>query len=353
MSENFPEKLLTWYAENTRDLPWRGMSDPYAVLVSEVMLQQTRVTAVIPYFERWMARFPTLQSLAEASQEEVLSLWEGLGYYRRARALHRAAGMVMEDYGGTLPGDAQTLRTLPGIGRYTAAALASIAFGADEPALDGNIRRVLSRFFNVTIPIHTSAGEKRLWALAGEHLPAHASRYNQALMDLGALVCTSRTPNCSRCPVKGGCQARVLGIQEERPVRKAKSPIPHHTVTAAVIPQAGRVLIARRPPDGLLGGMWEFPGGTQEAGESLSACLRREIQEELGVEIAVGETLGVYDHAYTHFRITLHAFQCQLVTEEIQLREHTDWKWAGVGELDGYPMGKIDRQIARYLQRNQ
>lgn len=346
----FPEKLLAWYAQHGRDLPWRGASAPYAIWISEVMLQQTRVATVIPYFERWMARFPTLASLAEATQEEVLTLWEGLGYYRRARALHQAAGIVMAEHGGSLPRDAKTLQTLPGIGRYTAAALASIAFGKDEPALDGNIRRVLSRYFNVTEPIHTSVGETLLWALAGEHLPAgQASIYNQALMDLGAQVCTPRGPDCPHCPLRDGCQARELEIQEERPVREKKSPIPHKTVTAAVIPQEERVLLARRPPEGLLGGMWEFPGGTQEPGESLSDCLAREIHEELGVVITVGEKLGTYQHAYTHFRITLHAFWCQLVTREIKLAEHTAWAWVPVNELAGYPMGKIDRQIAQQL----
>ena len=352
MDNIFPDKLLVWYVDHARDLPWREMSDPYAIWVSEIMLQQTRVTTVIPYFERWMERFPSLEILAESTQEEVLILWEGLGYYRRARALHRAARVVAEAYGGEIPRDAKTLQKLPGIGRYTAAALASIAFGQDEPALDGNIRRVLSRYFNVTDPIHTSVGENRLWSLVEEYLPqGEASAYNQALMDLGALICLPKNPTCSHCPLRCGCQAKALDLQEERPVRKKKASIPHHTVTAAVIFQNGNVLLARRSQDGLLGGMWEFPGGKQESGESLSDCLAREIKEELGVAIQVGEMLGVFNHAYTHFRVTLHAFWCQLLTDEIKLSVHTDWAWAPLSNLDEYPMGKIDRQIATKIQQ--
>lgn len=332
-------------------MPWRGHPDPYAVWVSEIMLQQTRVETVIPYFERWMARFPTLQALAQANQHEVLQAWEGLGYYSRARSLHSAAQKVVGELGGEIPTQAAELRRLPGVGRYTAGAIASIAFGRDEPALDGNIRRVLARLFNVELQLGSPSAEQHFWELAGQILPpGRAGEMNQALMDLGATLCVPRAPDCAVCPLTELCQARLLGVQEQRPVTKPTAPVPHYLVTAAVIHRAdGRFLLARRPEKGLLGGLWEFPGGKLEAGEDLPTCLRREIREELGVEVEIGGALGVYRHAYTHFRVTLHAFACRIILGEVQALHASQLCWAGEEELRSYPMGKIDRRIARRI----
>jgi A/G-specific adenine glycosylase len=361
MSENIASCLLDWYAEHARQLPWRGHADPYFVWVSEIMLQQTRVETVIPYFLHWIERFPIVQSLADASEQEVLSAWEGLGYYSRARSLHKAAQIIVKEFASQLPQDVDQLRRLPGIGRYTAGAIASIAFGKDEPALDGNIRRVLARLFNVSEPARSPVGEQRLWELAQTHLPAgQAGNYNQALMDLGAMLCTPRAPNCVNCPLAHLCQAFALGVQEERPVMDKKKPIPHYTVTAAVIQQPTSpqqdyplqelpVLLARRPSHGLLGGLWEFPGGKLQDGEDLPTCLRREICEELGVDISVGEAFGIYKHAFTHFRITLHAFLCRLEDGTPQPLEASEIRWVKPKDLTAYPMGKIDRQIASRL----
>ena len=350
MHTPFSKKILDWYDSHARELPWRGISDSYTVWISEIMLQQTRIETVIPYFERWMDQFPTVYELAAASQKDVLNLWEGLGYYSRARNLHRAAQVVVQKFGGNLPDDPEELRSLPGIGRYTAGAIASIAFGLDEAALDGNIRRVLARVFNVDVPARSIDGEKRLWSLAEENLPpGKAGNYNQALMDLGATVCTPKSPNCERCPLEELCQAYALGIQEQRPVKKTKSIIPHHTVTAAVIHRDGHILVVQRPDRGLLGGMWEFPGGKTEPGESLDACLKREICEELNMDIQVGEPFGIYEHAYTHFKVTLHAFSCTIIQGEPDLHEHKALRWLAPIEMEDYPMGKIDRQIARKL----
>ncbi|MCX7608440.1 MAG: A/G-specific adenine glycosylase [Anaerolineales bacterium] len=347
------EKLLAWYEKHARSLPWRNVSDPYAIWISEVMLQQTRVEAVIPYFERWMKRFPTVADLAAAPEQDVLALWEGLGYYRRARNLHQAARIIMAKYGGQIPRELSALRRLPGVGRYTAAAIASIAYGLDVATLDGNLKRVLARLFNIEEPVDTPAGEKRLWALAEQHLPrGRAGDYNQALMDLGATLCLPRAPRCPLCPVNEFCQARALGVQESRPVRQPKKETPHYTVTAAVIRRNGRVLLAQRPSRGLLGGLWEFPGGKVEPGESLPEALRREIREELAVDIQVGAPLGVYRHAYTHFRITLHAFLCSLDVGEPRPLEAPALAWVDLASLEDYPMGKVDRLIARQLMRN-
>ena len=346
----FSEQILNWYTRQGRKLPWRGSLNPYAVWVSEIMLQQTRVETVIPYFENWMRRFPTIADLAEASEQEVLSAWEGLGYYSRARNLNKAARIIMEKYGGELPGDVSALRSLPGIGRYTVGAIASMAFGQDEATLDANIRRVFARVFNVDQAADSAAGEDILWKLAEAHLPkGQAGDFNQALMDLGATVCLSKRPRCLICPLSGLCMAYQLGIQEQRPVLKPKAEVPHYIVSAAVIRRGGKVLLARRPSKGLLGGMWEFPGGKTEQDETLEGCLVREIREELDASIQVGEPFGVYQHAYTHFRITLHAFFCHLIEGEPKPIEAAELAWVSPGELQHYPMGKVDRQIARKL----
>jgi A/G-specific adenine glycosylase len=228
--------------------------------------------------------------------------------------------------------------------------VASIAFGQPAPTLDGNIRRVLSRVFNVSEDARSPAGERRLWALAAEQLPAdRPGDYNQALMDLGATICTPHTPSCPLCPLAFACQAYALGLQAQRPVLAPRPALPHITVTAAIIQQDGQVLIAQRPPYGLLGSLWEFPGGKQQDGEDLPTCLRREICEELGAEIEVGALAGVYRHAYTHFRLTLHAFYCRLQSGEPRPVEVAALRWVLPGKLADYPMGKVDRQIARKL----
>jgi A/G-specific adenine glycosylase len=348
----FSSIILDWYSKHGRVLPWRGHPDPYAIWVSEIMLQQTRVETVIPYFERWMSRFQGIKELAAASEQDVLSQWEGLGYYSRARNIYKAAKMILEKYDGELPRDLSELRKIPGIGRYTAGAIASIAFGMNEPTLDGNLRRVFSRVFNINESADSPAGEKILWGLAETHLPKrHAVDFNQALMDLGALICLPHNPSCSSCPLKSLCMAKALGLQEQRPVMKPKIKVPQFVVTAAVIRRNGKILLAKRPSKGLLGGMWEFPGGKVERGEDLGACLIREIREELGVVIRVGNAIGIYRHAYTHFRITLHAFECKLADGKLKAIEVERFVWIAPSEMNDYPMGKVDRLIAGDLQK--
>ncbi|HKJ27417.1 MAG TPA: A/G-specific adenine glycosylase [Anaerolineales bacterium] len=350
----FSSPLIRWYRREKRDFPWRDDPHPYKVWVCEIMAQQTRLGTVLPYFDRWMAAFPTLSDLAAADQQAVLNLWEGLGYYSRARNLHKAAQMVMDKHGGKLPANRPELEALPGIGRYTAGAIASIAFGLDEAVVDGNVKRVLARIFEVEEAVDTTQGTKTIWALAEAHLPVgQAADYNQALMELGARVCTPRQPDCEHCPAAGLCRANQHGRQTDLPVKKPKQKTPHYTVTASVIQRDGRVLIAQRPQDALLGGMWEFPGGKREGRESLANCLKREILEELGVKIEVGEKIGIFKHAYSHFKVTLHAYYSQLGngTLEPQSLEHQTLHWVSLAELDDYPMGKIDRQISLELQK--
>ncbi len=347
---DFSKALLNWYDQNARVLPWRSHPSPYRTWVSEIMLQQTQVDSVIPYFERFMQRFPDLESLAQAEQSEVLSLWEGLGYYARARNLHKAAMLVMAKHGGKLPSTAKELMQLPGVGRYTAGAIASIAFGQAEPALDANIRRVYSRLVALEAPLRSSASEAQLWAFAHETCPEErAGDFNQALMDLGASICLPNHPLCGQCPLQPACQAFQLGKQNSIPVVEKKPPVPHYIVTAAVIQQDGLVLIQRRPQKGLLAGLWEFPGGKLEGSDAdLSACLHREILEEIGAAVVVGNAFGVYKHAYTHFRITLHAFLCQLEDGQ-EISETDSLRWVEPFHLSEFAMGKVDRQIADQL----
>jgi A/G-specific adenine glycosylase len=352
--KRLPPRLLSWYRGNKRTLPWRDLprADPYAVWVSEIMLQQTRVETVIPYFERWMRLFPDIGALAGASEQAVLNAWEGLGYYSRARNLYQAAKIVTDQYGGEIPRDLDELRKLPGIGRYTLGAIASIAFDMDAAALDGNIKRVYARLFDVNEPVDSPAGEKILWKLADENLPkGEAGDYNQALMDLGAMICVPKNPRCLICPIMELCKARKAGTQEQRPVMKPKKAVPHYIHAAGVIMRGGRVLVAQRPSKGLLGGMWEFPNGRvsgdpgRELPKALKMGYKLSVRAKLGGNIQNKKALGVVQHAYTHFKVTVYAFECELVS----ISKNKNLKWISLQELGDYPMGKIDRQIAKMI----
>lgn len=338
--------LLAWYERTAADLPWRASHDAYRVWLSEIMLQQTQVETVKPYYERFLTAYPTVSDLAAAPLDDVLKLWEGLGYYSRARNLHRAAQAVAAQ-GGDFPRTVDGLLALPGIGRYTAGAIASIAFGVRAPVLDGNVIRVYARLLDLPDDVTQTATQAKLWDQAEAWLPdQRAGDYNQALMDLGRLVCKPKKPLCGQCPIRDHCLAYQRGTQDERPVKKAKAPTPHYDVTAGMIwNERGELLIAQRPLDGLLGGLWEFPGGKQEDGETLQDCLQRELREELAIEVEVGELFTRVEHGFTHFRITLHAFTCRYVSGEPQALGVRDWKWVLPTDLSRYSFGKADRQV--------
>ena len=356
-------RLVAWHNEHQRDLPWRhapaGRRDPYSVWISEIMAQQTRVETVRDYYARWMAAFPTVEALAAADLQDVLKVWEGLGYYARARNLHKAARIVAEEHGGILPAERRTLLALPGIGDYTVGAILSLAFNQPEPVLDGNVKRVLSRLADIDRPIDDRATLKLLWALARAVVEAapkgSAGACNEALMELGATICTPTGPRCLICPLAPHCQAAANGTQHARPVMPPRKRTPHYDVAAGVIwqgrPYASPLLIAQRPHDGMLGGLWEFPGGKREPEDrSLEACLKREIEEELAVTIAVGDPLTTVRHAYTHFRITLHAFHARHVDGQPQASGCDNWRWVGLEELAAFPMPVTDRKIVAALR---
>ena len=343
--------LLEWYSIQGRDLPWRRSRDPYAIWVSEIMLQQTQVKTVIPYYDRWLAQFPTLQTLASADQQQVLKLWQGLGYYARARNLHRAAQDIVSQHHGIFPTDLPTAVSLPGIGRTTAGGILSAAFDQPTPILDGNVKRVLARLVALSVP--TSKAIAQLWQLSSALLdPAHPRDFNQAWMDLGATVCLPRSPLCDRCPWQPHCCAYHQGIQTEIPMTETRAPIPRKMIGVAVIwNDAGQILIDRRKPNGLLGGLWEFPGGKVELGETIPDCIQREIQEELGIEIEVGDRLIIIDHTYSHFHVTLNVHHCKHLSGEPQAIECDEIRWVELADLDSYPFPKANLQIIEALRQ--
>ena len=272
--EAIHERLLAWFDDHKRDLPWRRVRDPYGVWISEIMLQQTRVGTVAPYYRRWMERFPDVVTLADADQDDVLRLWSGLGYYARARNAHRSARMVRDSHRGVFPSTAAQLRSLPGVGPYTAAAVASIAFGEAAPAVDGNVRRVVARLFDLPDPSLAEARDR----VAGLIDTARPGDFNEAMMELGATVCRPRSPSCGTCPLAAGCRARIAGTVAKRPARRRRGPLPVRAwgVLVAVSP-GGRTLLVRRPPDGLLGGMWEFPGVELDGDDAGRGGVRRRV----------------------------------------------------------------------------
>ena len=350
----FRAQLLQWYRQNKRQTNWRESDDPYEVWISEVMLQQTRVDQMGPYFDRFIGVFPTIEALAEANEDQVLKAWEGLGYYARARNIHKAAKVIVYEQGGQIPDTYEGLIALPGIGAYTAAAVSSIAFDRDHPVLDGNVIRVFSRLLCIEEDPRRSAVKARLIAV-GEALLARgeAGDFNQALMELGARVCTPRKPECAVCPIGGWCRAYAeLDDPEVLPRKTPKKPKPHYQVAAGLIYKGNELLIAQRPMDGMLGGLWEFPGGKREEGESLAECLVREIREELGIEIEIDEYLTSVDHAYSHFSITLHALKARYLRGEPQTLGCADWKWIKLEELNQYAIPRADRKIVELLHRD-
>ena len=306
-------RLLTWYRRHRRSLPWRDDPRPYRVWVSELMLQQTQVKTVLPYFDRFMGRFPNVEALAAASEQEVLSAWSGLGYYRRAKALHRAARKIVEEMGGLLPETLEGWLELPGVGRYTAGAILSIAYGKRYPILDGNVARVLSRLFLVRGDPRSGPSRNALWQKAEEVLPPRSvSDFNQGLMELGALVCTPREPKCLLCPLRTDCEARRRGLQDRLPELKPRKAPTSVVLAAAVVRRRGKVLLYQRQGEELMRGLWELPGGACRADEEPRSALAREARERYGLRLETGEQVAHVKHSIMNRRITLYAFEARV-----------------------------------------
>lgn len=348
--------LVDWFKASMRPLPWRRSYDPYEVWISEVMLQQTQMDRAADYFQRWMGRFPTLRSVAEADPEDTLKAWEGLGYYSRVKNLQKAAQVIMREHGGRVPDNFSALRALPGVGPYTAGAVLSIAYNQPVAAVDANVERVFARIFDVGAPVKSIVSANFIRHMAERLIPPGQARlFNQALMELGALIC-GKKPRCEDCPIASWCQARRLGIAHERPIPGKRMNYSALEILSGVLVYNGRIFIQKRLESGVWAGLWEFPGGRLEPGETPEQGIVREFMEETEFSLRVKEKLGLVRHAYTRYRIAMHCFVCEFACDPLPADSHafprpvlhaaTQYRWALPEELDDVTLPAGHRKLA-------
>jgi len=344
--------LIKWYGRHHRRLPWRETRFPYRIWVSEVMLQQTQVQTVLPYYNQFLQNFPDVKALAGADLQTVLKVWEGLGYYARARNMHRAAKDILQKHNGKFPDSWNTLRELPGVGDYIASAVLSIAFNQPYAVVDGNVKRVLARLYELPDPVNKSVSYKTFKAAAENLLDPHQPGiFNQALMELGALVCTPKNPDCRHCPIHIRCSAYQMKHVHQFPkrVRTPKTPLYH--IAVGVVYKNNHMLITRRKSEGLLGGLWEFPGGKVKKHESPDKACIREIKEEVNLKVTVDGHISQVKHAYTHFKILMDVFLCRYVSGEVKLNGSEDFRWITLQEIDQYPFPKANHKFIPLLNK--
>jgi A/G-specific adenine glycosylase len=348
---DFSNNLLKWYQFHKRQMPWRGEADPYKIWISEIMLQQTQVKQATPYFLNFISHFPTVFDLAAAEQQEVLKAWEGLGYYSRARNLHSAAKMVVDSFDGKLPESYDEIIKLKGIGPYTAAAVTSIAFNKANAVVDGNVIRVLTRYYGIENDIRSSKTRRQVQERADDLIDENQpGEFNQALMELGSQVCTPSNPDCLNCPVQAGCLASKMAKTDVIPYKSKAKKKPHHVIGVGIIERKDdKILIALRPNDAMLGGLWEFPGGKQENEENIQQTIERELKEELGVEVKAYKELMSLKHTYSHFSITMHAWFCKLLSGDPKPKESQEVRWVKRNELEQYPFPKANKVLTEKL----
>lgn len=354
MKTSIEEHLLSWFRQTKRDLPWRRTYDPYHVWISEIMLQQTQMDRGVEYFRRWIARFPDVTAVAEAEEQEILKLWEGLGYYARARNLHRAAKVMKEHHAGSIPCDYQTLRALPGIGPYTAAAIASIACNQNVPVIDANVSRILARLFDLDEPNKGSLFRKKVERHAQDLLPEGKARsFNQALMDLGGLICTPKNPSCEQCPLASGCLALLRGVVADRPVTDSRQKTIVIEMATGILAHAGRLFIQQRLADDIWGGLWEFPGGRLEDGETPEQAVVREYMEETGLAVKVCGHITTVIHHYTRYKVVLHCYACQADGDvHSPKREAAQQnRWVLPAELAAYAFPAGHRKLLEHMRQ--
>jgi A/G-specific adenine glycosylase len=351
---NIRKLLIEWYRCHHRRLPWRETDNPYRIWVSEVMLQQTQVQTVLPYYQQFLRDFPDVKTLANANLQMVLKAWEGLGYYARARNMHLSARTILEQHAGKFPSSWEVLRELPGIGDYIASAVLSIAFSQPYAVLDGNVKRVLSRLYEIPEPVNKSSSYK-IFRKAADNLldRRHPGLFNQAVMELGALVCKPKNPLCNACPVKSRCRANQAGHVGQFPKRVRKPKTPLHKIAVGVVYKNSHMLITQRKPAGLLGGLWEFPGGKIREYERPEQACVREIKEEVNLNVAITGHIAQVKHAYTHFRIVMEVFSCRYVSGEVQLRDPVDFRWITLKEIDQYPFPKANHKFIHLLGKSE
>ncbi|MBU0909964.1 MAG: A/G-specific adenine glycosylase [Proteobacteria bacterium] len=352
---HFIDKLLGWFDIHSRDLPWRHTYAPYQVWISEIMLQQTQMDRVVFYFTRWLDRFPDIISLAAADEDEVLKYWEGLGYYSRARNLHRTAKLLTEQ-GNMLPDCYESLIKLPGIGPYTAGAIMSIAFNQDFPVVDANVERLFARLFDIATPIKNRENKTLVWQKAAEMLPVGKSRmFNQALMELGALVCLPKNPLCSQCPVSDYCKAHQLQIVSERPMLLPKKKTIFIEMATGILVRGDKILIQKRQADDVWANLWEFPGGRLKEGEMPQQAVVREFLEETGLHVGVTGEITSVRHSYMHYRVILHGFFCEVMDGEEQepaLHAAQENRWVYFTELHRFAFPAGHRKLIDYLRNS-
>ena len=349
--QSFRKTLIDWYSANKRDLPWRKAKNPYHIWVSEVMLQQTQVNTVLPFYHEFLNCFPNLKGLADSNLQDVLKIWEGMGYYARARNLHKAAGIVINQFTGMIPNRWKAFRKLPGVGDYIAAAVLSMAFGKPYPVVDGNVKRVLSRLILMDAPVNKSSSTRHFQQTAEEMLDKeNPGTYNQALMELGAMICKPQNPLCSTCPVQTLCLANLSDRVVEFPKKVRKRPTPQYRIAVGIVFKNGKVLITRRKPEGLLGGLWEFPGGKIRDGEKAETACIREIEEEVNLKIKIDSYLCRVKHAYTHFKIVMDVFCCSYVSGRVKLNRPVDHRWIKLDKLKDYPLPKANHKFIPRLK---
>jgi A/G-specific adenine glycosylase len=352
-AEQIRSALTKWYNKNYRKLPWRASNNPYHIWVSEMMLQQTQVNTVIPYYQRFLKRFPDIQALAAADLQDVLKLWEGLGYYSRARNFHKAAQAVVSEHRGIVPDDREMFLALSGVGDYIAAAVLSIAFDCPLAVVDGNVKRVFARLFEIAAPVNISASYKIYKAVANDLLDADdPATFNQAVMELGALVCKPAKPDCAMCPLSKWCVSFKKNHTDRYPVKQKKAPIPHHHMSVGVLFKGDKVLIVRRPEEKMLGGLWEFPGGRLQAKESAEDACIRILKEKVNLNATIESKLTRIRHAYTHFKITADIFICTLISGRVRRNGPTDHCWVTLSTLERYPFPTSNHKFISKLMKD-
>jgi len=349
-TRNVRRRLLAWYRTNKRAMPWRNTRDPYAIWISEAMLQQTRVETVIPYWERFIEKFPDIHALATADTDDVLDVWAGLGYYSRARNLQAAANIIDHEHGGEVPDDVETLMSLPGIGRYTAGAVASIAFDRPEPVLDGNVKRVLSRLLGIRDDIAKPAVVERLWREADVLVQGrNPGDLNQALMELGATLCTPKATHCSDCPLVEQCDAHRVGDAAMLPIKAKKKRPRKVEAVAALVLRRGRALAVKRPAGGLLGGLWDLPGAELADGAEPAAALIDALCERVGLTVTDPTPVGSVQHVFTHRHLTLHVFRCTGAQGRTRISGFDGHKWLSQPALSDLPHATVTAKALALL----
>ncbi len=349
--KEFQQYLLNWFDVNQREMPWRETSEPYSIWVSEVMLQQTQVKTVIPYYYAFIKEYPTVQDLAKSDLNSVLKKWEGLGYYSRARNLHKAAGQVVSQFHGSVPEKSDEFKKLTGVGDYIMAAVQSIAFQNPFPAIDGNVKRVVARLYMIKSPVNQPSFQK-VFAEKAEFLLEKSSPgdHNQAMMELGALICKPRKPLCSECPVNPFCSAFLAKDTDSYPVREKAKKRPQYKIAVGVVKKGGKLLITRRKLEGLLGGLWEFPGGKLESRETPEQACIRELKEETNLTVEIVDFLTTVKHEYTHFKIELKVYLCAYVDGRIRLKGPVDHRWISFEEISNFPFPKANHKFIPLLK---